>query len=555
MKDNNKIKKTNFIKNIIEKDLDNKIYKSIKTRFPPEPNGYLHIGHAKSICLNFGIVKKYKGKCNLRFDDTNPTKENIQFVNYIKDDIKWLGFKWDKNVKYSSNYFNDFYKYAIELVKKDLAYVCFLNTEQIRKYRGTLKQKGKNSPYRNTPIKENLALLEKMKDGKFNEGECVLRAKIDMESSFICMRDPVIYRIIFAKHHQTAEKWFIYPMYDFAHCISDAIEGVTHSLCTLEFQDNRRLYDWILTNLNDFNKPDRPYQYEFSRLNLEYTIMSKRLLQKLVEDKLVSGWDDPRMPTICGLRRRGYTPNSIIDFTKKNGISKIDSITKMSLLEDSVRDDLNNTAPRVMAVINPIKVIITNYLENKVESIEVLNHLKNENMGKRQIFFSKEIYIDKNDFSKIAPNKKFKRLAINKEVRLRHAYVIKATSFDIDENDNIKTIYATYDADTLGKNPKDGRKIKGVIHFVESTTAIKAEFRIYDRLFKVENPNKSIDFKETINPDSLVIKHGVIESSMLEAKPESSYQFEREGYFCRDNKKSAKLVFNKTVGLKDTWNK
>ncbi len=544
----------NFIRHQINDDLASNLHESIQTRFPPEPNGYLHIGHAKSICLNFTLAKDYNGQCNLRFDDTNPTKEDLAFVDSIKNDVKWLGFDWDGEIRYSSNYFPKFYEYAIELINKDLAYVCFLDAEETRTYRGTLKEAGKNSPYRNTPKAENLALLAKMKEGKFSEGECVLRAKVDMSSSFMCMRDPALYRIRFDKHHQTGNEWRIYPMYDFAHCISDAIEGVTHSLCTLEFQDNRRLYNWILENLDDFNKPNRPHQYEFSRLNLEYTVMSKRKLQQLVEHNLVSGWDDPRMPTLSGLRRRGYTAASIRDFVDKIGISKVDSMTDMAILEASIRDDLNIIAPRTMGVINPIKIIIENYPEGKIETLQAPIHPQNEDMGKREIFFSKELYIDRADFEEIAPNKKFKRLAIDKEVRLRNAYVINATTFDTDFDGNITTVYATYDPDTLGKNPTDGRKVKGVVHFVEASKALRAEFRLYDRLFTLENPGKNDHFEQLLNPESLVTTYGIVEPSMQNAKPDQAYQFEREGYFCRDSQ-TEDLVFNKTVSLRDTWGK
>ena len=547
----------NFIRHQINNDLALNLYKSIQTRFPPEPNGYLHIGHAKSICLNFTLAQDYNGQCNLRFDDTNPVKEDLAFVDSIKNDVQWLGFDWNGEIRYSSHYFPKFYEYAIELINKDLAYVCFLNAEETRTYRGTLKEVGKDSPYRNTPKAENLDLLAKMKAGKFPEGECVLRAKVNMSSSFMCMRDPTLYRIRFDKHHQTGNKWRIYPMYDFAHCISDAIEGVTHSLCTLEFQDNRRLYDWILENLDDFNKPDRPHQYEFSRLNLEYTVMSKRKLQQLVEHNLVSGWDDPRMPTLSGLRRRGYTAASIRDFVDRIGISKVDSMTDMAILEASIRDDLNVIAPRTMGVIDPIKIIIENYPEGKIETLQAPIHPQNEEMGKREIFFSKELYIDRADFEEIVPNKKFKRLAIDKEVRLRNAYVINATTFDTDFDGNITTVYATYDPNTLGKNPTDGRKVKGVIHFVEASKALSAEFRLYDRLFTLENPGKNDHFEQLLNPESLIITYGIVEPSMQNAEPERAYQFEREGYFCRDNQaaEDERLVFNKTVSLRDTWEK
>jgi glutaminyl-tRNA synthetase len=554
MSSNNKTEKaTNFIRNVMNEDLSLGKHTSIKTRFPPEPNGYLHIGHAKSICLNFGTANDYDGLCNLRFDDTNPSKEDIEFVNSIKSDINWLGFHWDQEVKFSSSYFDIFYDCAVELIKKELAYVCFLNSEETREYRGTLKNPGKDSPYRYSTAKENLLLLQKMKDGKFKEGECVLRAKIDMASSFMCMRDPTLYRIRFEKHHQTGNKWCIYPMYDFAHCLGDAIEGITHSICTLEFQDNRRIYNWILENIDDFNKPDRPHQYEFSRLNLEYATTSKRKLKILVDNKHVSSWNDPRMPTISGLKRRGYTPASIRDFSEKIGVSKVNSLTDISILESSIRDDLNKLAPRTMAVINPIKLLIENYPEGKIETINAPIHPQNDEMGTREIFFSREIYIDKSDFQEKAPNNKYKRLAIDKEVRLRNSYVIKALSFDSDEEGNITTIFCTYDPNTLGKNPSDGRKVKGVIHYVESSNAISAEFKIYDRLFLESNPSKFDDISSILNPNSLIIKKGYVEHGLKYAEIEKSYQFEREGYFCRDSE-SDQLVFNKTVGLRDTWN-
>jgi len=549
------LEKVNFISNQINEDIENDLHKSILTRFPPEPNGYLHIGHAKSIVLNFGIAEDFGGKCNLRFDDTNPIKEDVEYIESIQRDIKWLGFSWSGDIRYSSDYFQIFYDCATELVGKGLAYVCFLNSEQIRDHRGTLKNPGKNSPYRDTPINENLSLLSKMKEGEFQEGECVLRAKIDMSSPFICMRDPTLYRIRNVHHHQTGDTWKIYPMYDFAHCISDAIEGITHSLCTLEFQDNRRLYDWVLENLDKFNKPNRPHQYEFSRLNLEYTVMSKRKLQKLVEGNFVSGWDDPRMPTISGLRKRGYTPNSIKEFARQIGISKVDSMTDIKILEDSIRDDLNIAAKRTMGVIDPIRVIIENYQENEIETISAPNHPQNPEMGEREIFFSKELFIERDDFCEIAPNNKYKRLSIGKEVRLRNAYVIKAITFDTDFDGNITTVYAEYDKDTLGKNPSDGRKIKGVIHFVEATQAIQTEFRIYDRLFLTENPGKHDNFEELINPNSLVTTLGFCEKNMIGAELYQSYQFERNGYFCREkDNDDGMMVMNKTVSLRDTWN-
>ena len=554
MDSQNKEKKpANFIRNIINEDISSGRHTHVKTRFPPEPNGYLHIGHAKSICINFGIAKDYDGHCNLRFDDTNPTKEDIEFVNSIKKDVEWLGFTWDSEVKFSSSYFEIFYQCAEELISKGLAYVCFLSNDETREYRGTLTKPGKNSPHRDVSIKENLILFKKMKSGGFKEGECVLRAKIDMSSSFMCMRDPTLYRIRFETHHQTNDDWCIYPMYDFAHCLGDAIEGVTHSLCTLEFQDNRRIYDWTLENLDNFNSSNRPHQYEFSRLNLEYATTSKRKLKLLVDNNYVNSWNDPRMPTISGLRRRGYTAASIRDFCERIGVSKVNSLTDISILESSIREDLNKISPRSMAVIMPIKLVIENYPEGKIESLNAPIHPQKEEMGTREIFFSREIYIDKEDFVEVAPNNKYKRLSINKEVRLRNSYVIKATRFESDKDGNIKTIYCTYDSETLGKNPSDGRKVKGVIHFVESINAIKAEFRIYDRLFLDSNPAKSDNLLSSINPNSLEIKYGFVEPSLLYAEVETAYQFEREGYFCRDNE-SDKLVFNKTVGLRDTWN-
>ena len=549
----NKEESKNFIENIIIEDLQSKDYKSINTRFPPEPNGYLHIGHAKSIFLNFGIAKKFNGFCNLRFDDTNPSKEDIKFVNSIKDDIRWLGFEWSGDEKYSSNYFESFYSYAVELINKGLAYVCFLSPNETRENRGTLKTPGKNSPYRENSVEENLQNFRQMREGVFKENHCVLRAKIDMKSSFMCMRDPALYRIRFENHHQTENSWCIYPMYDFAHCISDAIEGVTHSLCTLEFQDNRRLYEWILENLDDFNKPDRPHQFEFSRLNLEYTVMSKRKLGILVDNGHVTGWDDPRMPTISGMRKRGCSPQAIALFTDRIGISKVDSMTDMEILEDAIRDDLNLNAPRTMGVIDPIKVVIENYPKDSIESILAPNHPQNETMGTREIFFSKEIFIEREDFCEVAPNNKYKRLSIGKEVRLRNAYIIKAITFDTDFDGNITTVYAEYDKDTLGKNPSDGRKVKGVIHFVEATQAMPTEFRIYDRLFLTENPGKHDNFEDLINPKSLVSTYGFCERNMVGAELYKSYQFERNGYFCRDEDSDGMLVMNKTVSLRDTW--
>jgi glutaminyl-tRNA synthetase len=545
---------TNFIRQIIEADLASGKHDHIHTRFPPEPNGYLHIGHAKSICLNFGIAEDYNGQCNLRFDDTNPEKEDIDYVNSIKQDVQWLGYQWAGDVHYSSDYFEQLYGYAVELIKKGLAYVCFLDAEKTREYRGTLNKPGKNSPYRDTSPEENLALFEKMRRGEFKEGECSLRAKIDMSSSFMCMRDPVIYRIKFAHHHQTGDKWCIYPMYDFTHCISDALEGITHSLCTLEFQDNRRLYDWVLDNITI---DCHPRQYEFSRLNLEYTVMSKRKLNQLVADKLVSGWDDPRMPTIAGFRRRGYTPASIREFTRRIGVTKMDNTVEMGVLEACIREDLNEHAPRAMAVLEPIKLVIENYPQDQVETLTISNHPNKEEMGDREVPFSGELYIEAEDFREEA-NKKYKRLVLGKSVRLRGAYVVTATRCDKDEQGNVTTVYCDYDPETLGKNPADGTKPKGVIHWVSAAHAVTAEVRLYDRLFTVPNPSAAENFTDVINPESLkVLTNAKVEPSLVNAKPEQAFQFERQGYFCLDNKDATPehLVFNRTVGLRDTWAK
>ncbi|MDR0806256.1 MAG: glutamine--tRNA ligase [Enterobacteriaceae bacterium] len=545
------VRPTNFIRHIIDEDLASGKHKTIVTRFPPEPNGYLHIGHAKSICLNFGIAQDYHGLCNLRFDDTNPVKEDIEYVESIKHDVQWLGFQWDGAVRYSSDYFDQLHQYAIELISKGLAYVDELSAEEMREYRGTLTQAGKNSPYRDRSVEENLALFEKMKNGEFAEGKACLRAKIDMASSFIVMRDPVLYRIKFAEHHQTGNKWCIYPMYDFTHCISDALEGVTHSLCTLEFQDNRRLYDWVLDNITI---PCHPHQYEFSRLNLEYAIMSKRKLNLLVTEKLVEGWDDPRMPTISGLRRRGYTAAAVREFCRRIGVTKQDNNVEMVALESCIREDLNENAPRAMAVLNPVKVIIENLASGHEEMLTVGVHPNKPEMGTRVVPFSNEIYIDRADFREEA-NKQYKRLVLGKEVRLRNAYVIKAERVEKDAQGEITTIYCSCDVDTLNKDPADGRKVKGVIHWVSVAHALPAEFRLYDCLFNVPNPGAADDFLSTISADSLTIAHGFVEPGMKEAKPEFAYQFEREGYFCADNRLSSpdNLVFNRTVGLRDTW--
>ncbi|MFI0489306.1 MAG: glutamine--tRNA ligase [Yersinia sp. (in: enterobacteria)] len=541
---------SNFIRQIIDEDLASGKYTSVHTRFPPEPNGYLHIGHAKSICLNFGIAKDYQGQCNLRFDDTNPVKEDVEFVESIKQDVEWLGFTWSGNIRYSSDYFDQLYQYAIELINKGLAYVDELNAEQMRDYRGTLTAAGKNSPYRNRSAEENLTLFEKMRAGGFVEGAACLRAKIDMASPFIVMRDPVLYRIKFAEHHQSGNQWCIYPMYDFTHCISDAIEGITHSLCTLEFQDNRRLYDWVLDNISI---ECHPRQYEFSRLNLEYTIMSKRKLNQLVTEKVVEGWDDPRMPTISGLRRRGYTAASIREFCRRIGVTRQDNNVEMMSLESCIRDDLNQNAPRAMAVLDPIKVIIENRAAGE-EWLTMLNHPNNPEMGIRQVPFDSEIYIDRADFREEA-NKQYKRLVLGKEVRLRNAYVIKAERVEKDTEGNVTTLYCSYDAETLNKDPADGRKVKGVIHWVSVAHALPAEIRLYDRLFSVPNPAGAENFLSTINPESLVICQGFVEPGLANASAEKNYQFEREGYFCSDSHYSRPdaLVFNRTVGLRDTW--
>lgn len=541
--------RANFITHIIDEDLASGKHDNVYTRFPPEPNGYLHIGHAKSICLNFGIAEDYKGLCNLRFDDTNPVKEDVEYVDSIKEDVKWLGFEWEGEPRYASDYFDQLYGYAIELINKGLAYVDELSPDEMREYRGTLTEPGKNSPYRDRPIEENLALFEKMKNGEIEEGKMSLRAKIDMASPFIVMRDPVLYRIKFASHHQTGDKWCIYPMYDFTHCISDAIERITHSICTLEFQDNRRLYDWVLENIS-IERP-LPHQYEFSRLNLEGTLTSKRKLLKLVNDGIVDGWNDPRMPTISGLRRRGYTPGSIREFCRRIGVTKQDNVVEYSALESCIRNDLNTNAPRAMAVINPVKVVIENF--EGEEWLTAPNHPNREELGSRELLFTRELYIDEADFREEA-NKQYKRLVLGKEVRLRNAYVIKAEHVEKDASGKITTIYCTYDPETLGKNPADGRKVKGVIHWVSALHNKPAEFRIYDRLFTVANPGAEEDICSVVNPTSLVVKQGFVEPSLANAKAEQGYQFEREGYYCLDSKDGSadNLVFNLTVSLKES---
>ncbi|WP_294494747.1 glutamine--tRNA ligase [uncultured Ruminobacter sp.] len=540
---------SNFITQIIDEDLAAKKYDTIVTRFPPEPNGYLHIGHAKSICLNFGIARDYNGLCNLRFDDTNPAKEEVEYVESIENDVRWLGFSWNGEPRYSSNYFDQLYGYALELIRKGLAYVDELSPDEIREYRGTLTAPGRNSPYRDRTVEENLALFEKMKNGEFEEGKACLRAKIDMASSFICMRDPVIYRIKFASHHQTGDKWCIYPMYDFTHCISDAIEGITHSICTLEFQDNRRLYDWVLDHISIEH---HPHQYEFSRLNLEYAITSKRKLNLLVKEQIVDGWDDPRMTTISGLRRRGYTPASIREFCRRIGVTKQDNTVEFSALESCIREDLNEHAQRRMAVLNPLKLVIDNYPEGQVEQLDAQNHPLKPELGSRKVPFTRELYIEADDFRKEG-NKKFKRLSLEKEVRLRYGYIIKAESCEEDENGNVTCVHCTYIPESLGQDV-EGHKPKGVIHWVSATEGKTAEIRLYERLFKVPNPGSADDFLSTINENSLrIIENAWIEPALQEAAVSEAFQFERTGYFCADSKYTTpeKKVFNLTVALKE----
>ncbi|MGX5913851.1 glutamine--tRNA ligase [Aliidiomarina sp. Khilg15.8] len=544
---------SNFIRKIIDQDLAAGKHSQVHTRFPPEPNGYLHIGHAKSIVLNFGIAEDYQGICNLRFDDTNPLKESVEYINSIKRDVNWLGYEWAGKPRFSSDYFSALHGFAIELIEKGLAYVDFSSQDDMRSMRGTLTEKGQNSPYRDTSVEENLQHFSDMTAGKYKEGECSLRAKIDMASPFMCMRDPVIYRVRHVEHHQTGTTWCVYPMYDFTHCISDALEGITHSLCTLEFQDNRRLYDWVLDNISI---DCHPQQIEFSRLNLEYTVMSKRKLNELVLEGHVESWDDPRMPTIAGLRRRGYTASSLREFANRIGVTKMDNQVEMGILEACIRDDLNENAPRAMAVLDPIKVVIENYPEDSTETLDAPLHPNKPEMGTREVPFTRELYIEREDFRESA-NKKFKRLVLGKEVRLRNAYVIKAERFDTDAEGNVTTVYCSYDGDTLGKDPADGRKVKGVIHWVSASHGATAEIRLYDRLFQVPNPAAEEVFADSLNPNSLQIVQGVVEASLLDAKAEQGFQFERTGYFCVDSKHAAegKLVFNRTVGLRDSWAK
>ncbi len=561
MSDNNETTKPrHFIQQYIDADIaSGKNEGKVATRFPPEPNGYLHIGHAKSICLNFGVADEFKGTCNLRFDDTNPGKEKEEFVASIQEDVKWLGFDWQDRLFYASDYFEQLHDFAVELIKAGKAYVCDLNADEVRSYRGTLQDAGKNSPYRDRSVEENLELFEKMRAGSFPDGEKVLRAKIDMASPNMNMRDPTLYRIRHGViHHQTGEEWCIYPMYDYTHPISDALEGITHSLCTLEFEDHRPLYDWVLDNINI---GCHPQQIEFSRLNLQYTIVSKRKLTQLVENNHVSGWDDPRMPTIAGLRRRGFTPASIRDFCDRIGVTKVDNSIEMGVLENCIREDLNEVAPRRMAVLNPLKVVIENYPEDKIEQLEAPNHPQKEEMGTRTIPFSREIYIDRDDFREEA-NKKYKRLVLGKEVRLRNSYVIKAQDVIKDDKGEIIEVRCSYDTETLNKNPADGRKVKGVIHWVSAAHAVEAEIRLYDRLFDHANPEAATkegkEFTDFINPESLeTLTLCYLETNLENAEAGQRFQFEREGYFCRDSENSSngKPVFNRTVTLRDTWDK
>jgi len=547
---------SNFIRNIIAQDLkNNKNNGRIVTRFPPEPNGYLHIGHAKSICLNFGIAVENKGGiCNFRFDDTNPSKEEVEYVESIIEDVRWLGFDWGDRLFYASDYFEQLYQYAVQLIKAGKAYVCSLSADEIRESRGTLTTPGKESPYRTRSVRENQDLFERMRAGEFKDGSHVLRAKIDMASPNVLMRDPTLYRIRRIPHHRTGDKWCIYPMYDFAHCLSDSIEGITHSLCTLEFEINRQLYDWILYELN---VDCHPQQIEFARLNLSYTVLSKRKLVELVDGGHVSGWDDPRMPTISGLRRRGYTSESIHNFCDRIGVARRDSIVDIALLEYSIREDLNKRTQRVMGVLRPLRVVIDNYPEDKVEELDALNNPEDPAMGTRKVPFSRVIYIEQDDFLEDPP-KKFFRLAPGREVRLRYAYYITCVRVVKDEKTGqMVELHCTYDPDTRGGSSPDGRKVKATLHWVSAAHAIKAETRLYDHLFIKENPDeeKGVDFKTYLNPNSLEILPFFVEPSLAGAAPGSRYQFERLGYFCVDSKDSSDqaLIFNRTVTLRDTW--
>ncbi len=556
-KEDQKSESVDFIRTIVAEDIkSDKWGGRVITRFPPEPNGFLHVGHAKAICLDFGIATENSGGCcNLRFDDTNPAKEESKYVDSIQKDIRWLGWDWGDQLFYASDYFAKMYEYAIQLIKEGFAYVCDLSAEEMREYRGTLKAPGKNSLYCDRSVEDNLKLFEKMKNGQFEEGACVLRAKIDMNSPNINFRDPVMYRISHTKHHRTGDKWCIYPTYDWAHGLEDSIEGVTHSICTLEFENHRPLYDWFLEKL----KIHHPQQIEFARLDMTYTVMSKRKLLQLVNDELVNGWDDPRMPTISGMRRRGYSPESIREFCKRIGINKFNSTVDIALLEHCLREDLNKTSRRVMAVLKPIKVIIDNYPEGQVEWLDAINNPEDADAGTRKIPFSKEIYIERDDFME-EPPKKFYRLSPGKEVRLRYAYFITCTSVTKDKEGNIIELHCTYDPATQGGNAPDGRKVKSTIHWVASDQAVRAEVRLYDCLFTKEHPDKLADgedFRSNLNPDSLqILKDCILEPALREAKHAERYQFERLGYFCVDYDSSpGQLVFNRTVTLRDTWAK
>lgn len=546
---------SNFIHQIIRDDLkNNKNEGRVHTRFPPEPNGYLHIGHAKSICLNFGTAMEFSGICNLRFDDTNPEKENMEFVDSIKESIRWLGFDWEDREYYASDYFDQLYDYGADLIRQGKAYVCSLTQEEARAYRGTLTEPGKNSPDRDRPADENLDLFNRMRAGEFADGAYTLRAKIDMSSPNMNMRDPVIYRIRRQHHHQTGDKWCIYPMYDYTHCISDALENITHSLCTLEFEDHRPLYDWVLDQLD---VPCHPQQIEFARLNINYTVMSKRKLKQLVDEKLVAGWDDPRMPTLDGMRRRGYTPASIRNFCEMVGVTKSNSVVDVGMLEHCLRDDLDKTSPRAMCVLRPLKVVISNYPEGKQEPMTLPRHPKNDAMGVRTIPFSREIYIDRTDFEE-EPPAGFKRLVPGGEVRLRGSYVIRCDEVLKADDGTVLELRCSHDAATLGANP-EGRKVKGVIHWVPVAEAVEVEVRLYDRLFTHENPDGAEgDYRDFINPESLVVMRGCMgEPALATARPEDRFQFEREGYYCTDRRDyhAGKPVFNLTVGLRDTWSR
>ncbi|MCP4178975.1 MAG: glutamine--tRNA ligase/YqeY domain fusion protein [bacterium] len=554
MTENNEEKKSlDFIRTIITDDiLNNKNDGKVVTRFPPEPNGYLHIGHAKSLNLNFGIAEEFKGKCHLRFDDTNPVKEDVEYVESIKEDIHWLGHDWNSNLYYASDYYEKLYNYAVELIKKNKAFVCDLSADEIKSYRGTLTEPGKESPYRNRSIEENLDLFVRMRNGEFEDGRRTLRAKIDMTSPNIHMRDPAVYRIKNAHHHRTGNEWCIYPMYDFAHCLSDSIEGITHSICTLEFEIHRPLYDWILDELE---LSCHPQQIEFNRLNLTYTVMSKRKLVRLVEGEYVNGWDDPRMPTISGMRRRGYTPEAIKNFLEKAGLTKREQTIDVSLLEYCVREDLNKKAFRVMGVLNPLKVVVTNYPDDMEDKLDAINNPEDPTAGSRKVPFSKELYIEKDDFREEAPKKYF-RMVPGREVRLRYGYIVKCTDCVKDKNGEIVEVHCTYDPETRGGTAPDGRKIKGTIHWVSAKHAIKSEINLYDRLFIDKNPERD-SFLDNLNSDSLKkITECYLEPSLHAAKPNDKFQFERIGYFCVDKDSTYdKLIFNRTVALRDSWAK